>query len=222
MRFTENHPLRGWISKLLELRRGSEALQGGETLVLAAREDLFAYARVAPDEAVVIAVNRGKGPVDVALPSGLIGARLSEMLTGTEFPWSKGPGALYSLIVHPGPVTLLRLKPREAGGFGALVTQARTRWRGQGERRTVELTVDDASARLVGSGPELGGWKPERSLRPESGGFKLSLPVGAVFEYKLVRDGTPGKFDWEGGDNRLLFVPEGSEPLRLKLAWGQR
>jgi glycosidase len=216
MRFTADHPLRGWISRLLELRRGSEALQGGETLVLAAREDLFAYARVAPDEAVVIAVNRGKGPVDVALPAGLAGARVSEMLAGAELP---GAG---SVAVPPGPVTLLRLKPREAGGFGALVAQARTRWRGQGERRTVELTVDDASARLVGSGPELGGWKPERSLRPESGGFKLSLPVGAVFEYKLVRDGTPGKFDWEGGDNRLLFVPEGREPLRLSLAWGKR
>jgi hypothetical protein len=165
---------------------------------------------------VVIAVNRGRGLVDVALPAGLVGARVSELLAGTAFPGTD------SIPVPPGPVTLLRLKPREAGGFGALVAQARTRWRGQGERRTVELTVDDASARLVGSGPELGGWKPERSLRPESGGFKLSLPVGAVFEYKLVRDGTPGKFDWEGGDNRLLYVPEGREPLRLSLAWGKR
>ncbi|MFP2905694.1 alpha-amylase family glycosyl hydrolase [Pyxidicoccus sp. 3LFB2] len=222
MRFTPDHPLRAWITRLLELRRGSEALQGGETLVLAAREDLFAYARVTPDEAVVIAVNSGKAPVDVALPEGLVGAQLSEMLTGFEFPGAKGPGQLYSVIVHPGQVSLLRLKPGTAGGFGALAKQAGARWRGQGERRTVELTVDDASVRLVGSGPELGGWKPERSLRPEMGGFKLSLPVGAVFEYKLVRDGTPGKFDWEGGDNRLLFVPEGREPLRLKLAWGKR
>ncbi|MFP2930858.1 carbohydrate-binding module family 20 domain-containing protein, partial [Pyxidicoccus sp. 3LG] len=98
---------------------------------------------------------------------------------------------------------------------------ARTRWRGQGERRAVELAVGDATVRLVGSGPELGGWKPERSLRPEAGVFKLSLPVGGVFEYKLVRDGTPGKFDWEGGNNRLLFVPEGREPLRLSVAWGK-
>ncbi|MCP3140404.1 alpha-amylase family glycosyl hydrolase [Pyxidicoccus xibeiensis] len=220
MRFTPDHPLRAWISRLLELRRGSGALQGGETLVLAAREDLFAYARVTPDEAVVIAVNPGKAPVDVALPEGLLGARLSELLTGSEFP--QGPGVLSSLTVKPGPVSLLRLAPSAPGGFGALARQAGARWRGQGERRTVELSVDDASVRLVGSGPELGGWKPERSLRPEMGGFKLSLPVGAVFEYKLVRDGTPGKFDWEGGDNRLLFVPEGREPLRLKLAWGKR
>ncbi|NMO13768.1 glycosyl hydrolase [Pyxidicoccus fallax] len=217
MRFTPDHPLRVWISRLLELRRGSGALQGGETLVLAAREDLFAYARVAPDEAVVIAVNSGKAPADVALPEGLVGARGSEMLTGAELP-----AAARSVTARPGEVTLLRLKPGTAGGFGALAKQAGTRWKGQGERRTVELTVDDPAVRLVGSGPELGGWKPERSLRSESGGFKLSLPVGAVFEYKLVRDSTPGKFDWEGGDNRLLFIPDGREPLRQKLAWGQR
>jgi hypothetical protein len=138
------------------------------------------------------------------------------MLGGAEVSGT-GP-----LVVPPGPVTLLRLKPREAGGFAAVAAQARAQWRGQGERRTVVITADDTSARLVGSGPELGGWKPERSLRPESGGFTLSLPVGAVFEYKLVRDGTPGKFDWEGGDNRLLYVPEGREPLRLSLAWGKR
>ncbi len=221
MRFTPDHPLRVWITRLLELRRGSEALQRGETVVLAAREDLFAYARVTPDEAVVIAVNRGKAPVDVDLPLGLGEASLSEMLTGFEFPGATGPGVLRSIISHPGQVSLLRLKPREAGGFGELVKQAHTRWRGQGERRTVELAVDKP-VRLVGSGPELGGWKPERSPRAGPGGFKLSLPVGGVFEYKLVRESTPGKFDWEGGDNRLLFIPEGSEPLRLKLAWGKR
>lgn len=221
MRFTPDHPLRVWITRLLELRRGSEALQRGETVVLAAREDLFAYARVTPDEAVVIAVNSGKAPVDVDLPPGLVGARPSEMLTGFEFPGATGPGVLRSIISHPGQVSLMRLKPREAGGFGGLVKGARTRWRGQGERRTVALSVD-GPVRLVGSGPELGGWKPERSLRAGPGGFTLSLPVGGVFEYKLVRESTPGKFDWEGGDNRLLFIPEGSEPLRVKLAWGKR
>ncbi|MBZ4416793.1 alpha-amylase family glycosyl hydrolase [Myxococcus sp. RHSTA-1-4] len=213
MRFTPDHPLRAWITRLLAVRRGSGALQGGETLVLAAREDLFAYARVAPDEAVVIAVNSGRAPSDVALPEGLVGARVSELLTGTGLP-----GAARSLSVPPGQVTLLRLKPGAAGGFGALAKQAGSRWRGQGERRTVELAVSDSAVRLVGSGPELGGWKPERSLRSESGGFKLSLPVGAVFEYKLVRDSTPGKFDWEDGDNRLLFIPEGREPLRLSIS----
>lgn len=219
MRFTADHPLRGWISKLLELRRGSEALQGGETLVLAAREDLFAYARVTPDEAVVIAVNRGKAATAVELPRELVRPSYTDMLTGSE-GWGDHP--IRYIDVEPGQVSLVRLTPHQAGGFGAVAAQARARWRGQGERRTVIITPDDASARLVGSGPELGGWKPERSLRPEAGGFTLSLPVGGVFEYKLVRDGTPGKFDWEGGDNRLLYVPEGREPLRLKLAWGKR
>ncbi|WNZ66058.1 CBM20 domain-containing protein [Myxococcus sp. MxC21-1] len=68
----------------------------------------------------------------------------------------------------------------------------------------------------------MGGWKPERSLRPGPDGFALSLPVGAVFEYKLLRGGSQGTLDWEDGANRLLFVDEGTGPLRQTLAWSQR
>ncbi|HZI11834.1 MAG TPA: alpha-amylase family glycosyl hydrolase, partial [Myxococcus sp.] len=214
MRFTPDHPLRAWITRLLEVRRGSEALQRGETVVLAAREDLFAYARVTPDEAVVIAVNSGKAPARVEGLAGHFGMKteVTDMLTGgapREEP-------LETLTVPAGGVSLVRLRARVPSAFAALARTAHTRWRGQGERRTVELSVAGA-ARLVGSGPELGGWKPERSVRSGPKGFTLSLPVGGVFEYKLVREATPGKFTWEGGDNRLLFIPEGSEPLRLKL-----
>lgn len=219
MRFTPDHPLREWITRLLELRRGSEALQRGETMVLAAREDLFAYVRVAPDEAVLIAVNRGKAPAQVDGLTGYFGRKtqVTDVLAGGE-PRSE---VLHALAVPAGGVAVVRLQAREPSAFAALAQKAHGRWRGGGERRTVELAVD-GPVRLVGSGPELGGWKPERSLRPGPEGFTLSLPVGGVFEYKLVRESTPGKFDWEGGDNRLLFIPEGSEPLRLKLAWGQR
>ncbi|MFP2930814.1 alpha-amylase family glycosyl hydrolase, partial [Pyxidicoccus sp. 3LG] len=119
MRFTPDHPLREWITRLLELRRGSEALQGGETLVLAAREDLFAYARVAPDEAVVIAINSGTSTEAVTLPRKLMGARLREPLPGGELPsWNSMPELA---VVQPGQVSLVRLKPRAEGGFGELV-----------------------------------------------------------------------------------------------------
>ena len=217
MRFTD-HPLRAWMGGLLALRRGSEALQRGETMVLAAREDLFAYARVTAREAVVIAVNAGVQAVDVALPGALASAPLEPLALAPPLP-----GAAKGVVrVAPGQVALARLVPGAPTGFSEAARLAGQRWRGVGARRAVELAVDDPGLRLVGSGPELGGWKPERSLRPGPGGFSLSLPVGAVFEYKLVRDGAGGTFDWEDGDNRLLFVSEGTGPLRQTLAWSQR
>ncbi|QSQ13907.1 alpha-amylase family glycosyl hydrolase [Myxococcus landrumensis] len=219
MRFTSGHPLREWIGRLLALRRGSEALQRGETWVLAAREDLFAYVRVSADEAVVIGINSGASPREVGLPDALAASRAVELTTGAVPTLGRVQRGLVFPAHH---VTLMHLKAEVTGGYAALVKQARTRWRGEGERRTVVLETDDASLRVVGGGPELGGWKPERSLRPREGAITLSLPVGGVFEYKLVRDTGPGTFSWEGGANRLLHVPEGTEPLRQKVAWEQR
>jgi len=223
MRFTPDHPLRAWIGQWLAMRRGSEALVRGETLVLAAHEDFFAYARVTPDEAVVVGINASQQPWRLVLPRELAQTGLGvDPFTGTEAMLGRlAESPLFHEVVDPGMVRALRLRPATPGGFAPLVARARQGREATGPRRRVVLATDDASVRLVGSGPELGGWRPERSLRPQGGAFTLSLPVGGVFEYKLVRDGGPGKFSWEDGANRLLYVPEGDEPLRQQLAWGQ-
>jgi hypothetical protein len=214
MRFTPAHPLRVWISQLLELRRRSDALQRGESLVLAAREDFFAYARVADSEAMVVAVNGGKAAASVEGLADVFGRKveLTDALTGD---------ALQGLSVPPGGVVVARVRSQVLDGFRPRMEEAARRWRGKGETRTVEISVDDPSVRLVGSGPELGAWKPERSVRAGPRGFQLTLPVGGVFEFKLVREQGPGKFAWEEGANRTLFVTGGTEPLRFGLSWGK-
>ncbi|AKF82971.1 glycosyl hydrolase [Myxococcus fulvus 124B02] len=241
MRFTPDHPLRAWITQLLELRRGSEALQRGETMVLAAREDLFAYARLTPDEAVIIGINTGTKARYVFLPRELntnryYVHRYSVHLPALDQPMmpreivSLFPESEYShVLMLPNLVTVVSLKPSEAGGYAAMAELARRQWRGEGGRRTVVLETNDPSVRVVGGGPELGDWRPERSLSPRDGVITLSLPVGGVFEYKLVRDPGSGKFSWEGGSNRLLFVPDfnhgdarAEDPLRVRVTWENR
>lgn len=215
MRFTPTHPLRLWIAQLMELRRRSDALQHGESLVLAAREDFFAYARVVSGEAVIIAVNGGKAPATVEGVVETFGKKVevTDALSGDFLD--------AGLTVPPGGVLLARVRSQVLDGFRARMEEARKRWHGQGETRTVEIAVEDPGVRLVGSGPELGAWKPERSLRPGPRGFQLTLPVGGVFEYKLVREQGPGKFAWEDGNNRTLFVSASTEPLRFSVAWGK-
>ena len=183
--------------------------------MLAAREDFFAYARVVSSEAVVVAVNGGKAPAPVEGLAGVFGTKveLTDALTGEP---------LNALNVPPGGVLLARLRSQVLDGFRPRMEEAARRWKGQGETRTVEIAVSDASIRLVGSGPELGAWKPERSVRQGARGFQLTLPVGGVFEYKLVREQGPGKFAWEDGGNRTLFVTPGTEPLRFSAAWGKQ
>ncbi|XXF80039.1 alpha-amylase family glycosyl hydrolase [Myxococcaceae bacterium GXIMD 01537] len=215
MRFTPAHPLRAWIAGLLDLRRRSDALQHGESLVLAAREGFFAYARVVSSEAVVVAVNGGTAPAAVEGLAAAFGpkADVSDALTGQP---------LASLEVPPGGVLLARLRSPVLDGFRTRMEEARKRWGGKGETRVVELSVEDPAVRLVGSGPELGAWASERALKPGPRGFQLALPVGGVFEYKLVREEAPGKLSWEEGANRVLHVPAGTEPLRFAVAWGKQ
>lgn len=55
------------VRKLTTLRRESEALQRGRMVHLAVTEQFFAYARLAGNETVVIAINNGAEPVESEL-----------------------------------------------------------------------------------------------------------------------------------------------------------
>lgn len=64
------------------------------------------------------------------------------------------------------------------------------------------------SARLVGSGPELGQWQPAKSLPLP---VEVDLPVHSAFEFKwltLAQDGSP---TWSPHENQFLFVEPTTE-----------
>ena len=71
--------------------------------------------------------------------------------------------------------------------------------------------------RVVGSGPELGAWKPESGLKLLGSSGRARLPQGGVFEFKLaVKSGT-GPWRWQAGDNQILQVGVG--PQQVELQW---
>ncbi|MBL8949149.1 MAG: glycosyl hydrolase, partial [Myxococcaceae bacterium] len=73
----------------------------------------------------------------------------------------------------------------EAGDFAAQVETAKKQWLTGEKKRRVDFT-GSAGALVVGSGAELGGWKLERGLELPAA---AELPVGGVFELKLVSKG---------------------------------
>jgi hypothetical protein len=97
-----------------------------------------------------------------------------------------------------------------AGDFAAEVEAARRQWLTGEKKRRVDF-AGPADAVVVGSGPELGGWKIERGLALPAA---AELPVGGVFELKLVSKGK-----WEKGANRVLFVADEAGPLKVELQW---
>jgi len=98
----------------------------------------------------------------------------------------------------------------ETGSFTAEAEAARRQWTTGEKKRRVDF-AGPADALVVGSGPELGGWKIERGLPLPAA---AELPVGGVFELKLVSKGK-----WEKGANRVLFVADEAGPLKVELQW---
>jgi glycosidase len=204
MRFDSSNPLNGLIAGELELRRKHPSLQHGAPLVVDVQSDLFAYARVEPDEAALIAVNRAKTLLTTRWPEGLSGEAVS---------------------VGPQSVQVIFSSPGARGGFRAIADQARKQWLTGGRKRPVEFELTEAPENagifIVGSGPELGAWNASAGLGPVRHGEVTTclLPAGDVFEYKLVSRKAGGAIDWEPGGNRTLFVQDGPGPIRLRVAW---
>ncbi len=220
MRFDDAHPLRAHIAKLLQVRAASPALTQGAVRVLRADKGFFAYARLAPEQVAVIAVNQRASPASLTLPPELVGGVVREALRDRVLDGSvlavEGRSTLVALISPPAP-----------GGFAQAAAAAKAQWREGGRKRAVEVAVRGAPVGqgeqlfLVGSGPELGAWDPARALGPLDGGGRLraSLPVGSAFELKLVVRRADGSVRWEEGENRTLFVEESAAPLPMSLTW---
>lgn len=105
------------------------------------------------------------------------------------------------------------------GDFRARAAAARAFTEGRAPVREVMLFAKGAPAgdvRIVGSGPELGGWQPERGV---VAGTSAKLPVGGIFEMKLaVKTGAGWK--WQSGENVVLKVGAASEQVELHWSEG--
>ena len=95
--------LRAFVQRCISLRKAHRALRQGDFTWLLAEGDVVAYLRRLDDEAVVIALNKGRKPLKVDLPVGGFlgeGVRLREAWDGT------------SAQVHEGKVQAVRLPSR--------------------------------------------------------------------------------------------------------------
>ena len=88
------------------------------------------------------------------------------------------------------------------------------------QQRLVELHLRGAPAGdavLVGTGPELGNWSPDRGLPAVNGVATVTVPTGSLLELKWVVRGEATT--WQDGPNRYVFVGDGQEPLVVEQVW---
>lgn len=212
MRF-DVQPLRPFIERVMGAREKYPSLHVGVPMLLEVGPHRFAYARVTPDEVAIIAVNRGGETVRFGEERAVRAESWRDVLRDVEL---KAP----ELKPRSSGVFVAR----ERGAFASLHARALREWKGEAPERRIVFKVKDlpggGTAHLIGSAPELGAWDAARA--PKVGGdgrVELSLPAGAVTEYKLVVRSAAGELQWEAGQNRTLFVSSGASPLEVPVQW---
>jgi hypothetical protein len=224
MVFAPEHALRKALAFDLALRAHNRAFLSGQTRLLSAGDDLLVFARVAPTQAALVAINRGASAVSVPLPRELSGkASVRDALTGERIAgsaFSVGARAIRCLLFDG------MSGPAQAAFLAATEPQRRvTFWWADAKE------LDPGEELIVtGSVPELGHWDPQKSrlkLDTEHGTRSDLLLDHTAVSYKLARRHKDGKIEWEPGENRYLFLTRGAgsrpaERTEIHLAWGRR
>lgn len=169
------------IRTLQGLRAAHPSLSSASKLRIEVVDDSqLRFVRGTDTETATVIVNRGASPIPA--PSGAEGWALS------------GPDG-----VSTGPSAASAVP---AGGVGVFFSSEAASW---APAELVTVPIDGGAGWLVGSGPELGNWNPEQgiSLGP---GASVTVPAGAVLEWKRVTRDEDGIVRWPDGPNRYDLI----------------
>ncbi len=205
--------LAGHIKKLFAIRQANPVLLKGKTRILSYDDGLLSFVRVGFGSEVLVAINSRSEPAKCSLPD--------QYMTGMDLIEESEVKSPF--LVSVGQTRLIGLYSSNTNMFDDYLEKP-----GETRRIRILLKADcldrNVLLSVVGSGPELGMWNPERALGPMSpseNGFELkfSLPVDLVFSFKFVIKTADEKIKWENGSDRYLFVQRGKGPLTLNLKW---
>ncbi len=204
-------PLHRTIAQWTGVRAADPALDHGVPLVLEASRDLFAYLRVLDDQAALFVFNRSAAPWKIPAQEGVA---WRDALTGVQQP---------EAVTAPNSVRVF-VTPKASRSFADLAAAARALSQGKAETRKIQFVArglaagKDDEVRVVGSGPELGAWRPEAGLRLSAAGASAELPMHGVFEFKLAVKSGAGPWRWQSGENQVLLVKGAAQ---VELQWGE-
>ncbi|KAF8062670.1 IFT46 [Scenedesmus sp. PABB004] len=167
---------------------------------------------------------RRAGPPEISMHGGRMASESNAALRGTSC--AKKKGALASRVLRWGAASLRASAPETtdapaAGPATAPDGSARVQVTILLERRV----AFGESLAVVGSGGPLGAWSPAGGLRLTWGEGdvwrgQVALAPG-VHEFKCVTVRPDGGAEWEGGDNRVIQVPDDNAcaGLEARCAW---
>lgn len=231
MRF-DTQPLRSHIQELLRLRATHPSLQSGAPILLQVEPDRLLYARVVDSEITLIAVNSSDEEQRFDLPAAFLEGELIDAMNGVHPSMPRSAVKVdaqgnHKLQMPARSTQLFFVRPHQINGFSSLATWAQEQWKRGTRKREVRFQARDVPLKpgeqifLVGSGLEMGVWKPEDGLGPLDADGRLTafLPVTSAYELKPVVRATDGSIHWAEGANKTIFINEGTGVMNVLVEW---
>lgn len=190
MTFGKTHEMGTGMREMLARRAQMKSLHAGRDLVLRASDNVFAYVRVHPEDAHLVALNRGTESVRLELPSELGGSPVYAATGLTVIP-----------LDTPGRTTLWKRLAEAPRSVEVPVVVA-------------GVPSNATKMVMVGSGPEIGLWSPGDAFeleKTDEGVWEgtLQAPASVVLGFKFHAT-TPSGEAWESRTNRFVHVTDGA------------
>ncbi|HNV70848.1 MAG TPA: carbohydrate-binding module family 20 domain-containing protein, partial [Candidatus Ozemobacteraceae bacterium] len=232
MKFTTESETRELVKSLISLRKEHPALTAGVQQHLGMADSWYAFSRLLPDQAAIVAINNSTHSVRLSLP---LPGRVREPAVVTDLlTLAEGRVCRDKLNVQVAPreAVVFIVHPERENGFADAHRLAEAAGRdlyAHGRVRvTFRLTTPPAAVGdvyLCGALPALGAWNPDEAVpcvRDSRGRWSaaVDLPARAVTDFKFfVKAG--GKVIWpDGWWNYTLEVPT-SRRLTVEKPWMQ-
>lgn len=181
MRF-ERTELHQFIADRIDERRSFESLTQGETDWLRTTETGLSFARITPNEAMIVSVGDAPKP---ALPTE----------AGSPVWLALGDTGIQRWLVTPELGS-------DFSGWVARI-QAETQ-----STTTLTLAIG-ASEFAAGSDPAVGGWDPSQAAGP--GPVTVALPAGGVVALKTLKQNEDGRPVWSAHPDHFVVVEDFAE-----------
>lgn len=214
MEFGKNPELFAYLKNWVHLRRSSPALSQGIQMHLSQSQNLYSFARIAPNQTAIVVFYNESKEKEISIPTGILTPYLKEgKIKDSTGVYEATIEKNFLRLSLPGKNCLVFFPEIEE--LKPLLEQWASLQKQPGTAPVVfEVTAENVEEiYLIGGNERLGNWNPQSAPGPMKKiaenryQIQLELPRGSVMEYKYFQK-KKDQVDWELKlENRYLQVP---------------
>ena len=230
MKFSTNSKIFNFTKEMISMRKSVDALRRGLHCHLYADKNLYVFARLLPNQLVLIVFNNSDKPqkIDLEIPFLIKEKRLvpsygdKEAILSADFRIIQGKLAAKNFAVYIPKQELKTTKSAYEDWNNRFKDE--NYW-GKNKIRfvlNVNKASNDSEYYLIGNSDEIGNWNVDKAVLMKPTGnntfeAEVEMPIGKIFDCKCLSK-TGKKIKWMEGDN-LIEVVKINKGQEIKLNW---